>query len=43
MAIDYNSTASLLGAFGVLDRAEPVLLNLFFTMMQTFDTEEVQF
>lgn len=41
MAIDYNSTAQLLGAFGVLDKAKPVLLNLFFPMEQTFDTEEV--
>lgn len=43
MAIDYNSTAQLLGAFGVLDKAKPVLLNLFFTMEQVFDTEEVYF
>ena len=43
MSINVNSTAALLGAFGVLDRAKPVLLNLFFTMMQTFDTEEVYF
>ncbi len=43
MAIDYNSTAQLLGAFGVLDKAKPVLLNLFFLMEQTFDTEEVYF
>lgn len=43
MGIDYNSTASLLGAFGVLDKVKPVLLNLFFTMQQNFDTEEVYF
>jgi hypothetical protein len=43
MGIDYNSTAQLLGAFGVLDKAKPVLLNLFFLMEQTFDTEEVYF
>ena len=43
MAIDYNSTASLLGAFGVIDKPKPVLLNLFFPSMQTFDTEEVYF
>ena len=43
MAIDYNSTAQLLGAFGVLDKAKPVLLNLFFPMEQVFDTEEVYF
>ncbi len=41
--INYNSTAQLLGAFGVLDRVKPVLLNLFYTMEQTFDTEEVYF
>ena len=43
MAIDYNSTAELLGAFGVIDRTRPVLLNLFFPMEQTFETEEVYF
>lgn len=43
MGIDYNSTAQLLGAFGVLDKAKPVLLNLFFPMEQVFDTEEVYF
>ena len=43
MGINYNSTAQLLGAFGVLDKAKPVLLNLFFPMEQTFDTEEVYF
>ena len=43
MAIDHTSTAQLLGAFGVLDKAKPVLLNMFFPMEQTFDTEEVYF
>jgi hypothetical protein len=43
MAIDTNSTAQLLGAFGVIDRTVPVLLNLFFPQEQTFDTEEVFF
>lgn len=43
MGIDYNSTAQLLGAFGVIDKARPVLLNLFFPMEQVFDTEEVYF
>lgn len=43
MGINYNSTAELLGAFGVIDKAKPVLLNLFFTMEQLFDTEEVYF
>ncbi len=43
MPINYNSTAQLLGAFGVLDKAKPVLLNLFFPMEQMFDTEEVVF
>lgn len=43
MPIDVNSTAQLLGAFGVLDRAKPVLLNLFFPMEQVFETEEVYF
>ncbi|RVU13158.1 major capsid protein [Methylobacterium oryzihabitans] len=43
MSINVNSTAALLGAFGVLDRARPVLLTLFFRMMQTFETEEVYF
>jgi hypothetical protein len=40
---DVNSTAQLLGAFGVLDRVKPVLLNLFFPMEQVFETEEVYF
>lgn len=43
MPIDVNSTAQLLGAFGVIDRTVPVLLNLFFPMEQVFDTEEVYF
>lgn len=43
VSIDVNSTASLLGAFGVLDRVKPVLLNMFFEMEQTFETEEVYF
>src|SRR4051794_39285459 len=43
MAIDVNSTASLLGAFGVIDRTKPVLLNMFFPMEQVFETEEVYF
>lgn len=43
MGIDYNSTAQLLGAFGVLDKTQPVLLDLFFPMEQVFDTEEVYF
>ena len=33
----------MLGAFGVIDRTVPVLLNLFFPMEQVFDTEEVYF
>jgi hypothetical protein len=43
VSIDVNSTASLLGAFGVMDRVKPVLLNLFFPWEQTFDTAEVYF
>ena len=43
MTFDVNSTAMLLGAFGVLDRAKPVLLNMFFPMEQVFETEEVYF
>lgn len=43
MPINVNSTASLLGAFGVIDRVQPVLLNAFFPMEQTFTTEEVYF
>ena len=43
MPIDVNSTAALLGAFGVLDRPKSVLLNMFFPLEQTFDTEEVYF
>jgi hypothetical protein len=43
MALDVNNTALLLGAFGVLDRTQPFLLNLFFPMEQTFDTAEVYF
>ncbi len=38
---DISKTAFLLGMFGVIDRTAPVLLNLFFKMEQTFDTEEV--
>jgi hypothetical protein len=41
--IDLNSTAQLLGAFGVIDRVKPALLDTFFPMEQTFDTEEVYF
>lgn len=41
--IDLNSTAELLGAFGVLDRPKTVLLDLFFPRVQTFDTQEVYF
>jgi hypothetical protein len=38
---DITSTAYLMGAFGVIDKTNPVLLNLFFPMTQAFDTEEV--
>ena len=41
--IDTTSTASLLGAFGAMDRIVPVLLDLFFPMEQTFTTQEVYF
>jgi hypothetical protein len=41
--IDVNSTAQLLGAFGVLDRPLPFLYTLFFPLEQQFDTEEVYF
>ena len=40
---DVNSTAELLGAFGVLDRPSNFILDLFFEYEQTFDTEEVYF
>lgn len=43
MALDVNSTAQLLGAFGVLDRVQPVLLNMFFPMEQVFESEEIYF
>ena len=43
MAIDVNSTASLLGAFGTLDRPRQALLDIFFPMQQVFNTEEVYF
>lgn len=43
MAINVNSTAALLGAFGVLDRPRTFLLDLFFPIEQTFVTEEVYF
>ena len=43
MPIDTTSTASLLGAYGAMDRIVPVLLNLFFPMEQVFTTEEVYF
>jgi hypothetical protein len=43
MPLNVNSTASLLGAFGVLDRTRPFLLEAFFPMEQTFDTEEIYF
>jgi len=36
-----TSTAYLLGAFGVMDKTNPVLLNLYFPMTQQFDTAEV--
>ena len=38
-----NSTAELLGAFGVLDRPSSFILDLFFRYEQTFETEEVYF
>jgi hypothetical protein len=43
MPIDVNSTAALLGAFGVLDRPSNFILDTFFKYEQTFDTEEVFF
>lgn len=43
MALDVNSTAQLIGAFGVMDRTRQFLLETFFPMEQTFETEEVYF
>ena len=43
MPIDVNSTAYLLGAYGVIDRPKPFLTNLFFGTEYNFDTEEVYF
>ena len=43
MALDYNSTASLLGGFGILDRPKTVMLDTFFPFEQTFDGEEIYF
>lgn len=43
MAIDVNSTAQLLGAFGVMDRTRQFLLETFFPMEQVFSTEEIYF
>ncbi len=41
--MDVNSTAQLLGAFGVIDRTNPALLDLFFQMETVFTTKEVFF
>ncbi|MGU3665813.1 major capsid protein [Methylobacterium sp. A49B] len=43
MALDVNSTAQLLGAFGVLDRPSRFILDTFFKFFQQFDSEEVFF
>lgn len=43
MPIDVNSTASLLGAFGVVDRPVTVMLDMFFPYEQRFETEEIYF
>ena len=43
MPLDVNSTAQLLGAFGIIDRVKPVLLNLFFPNEMVFSTEEIYF
>ena len=40
---DANSTAALLGAFGILDRPKAFLLETFFPFEQTFETEEIYF
>jgi hypothetical protein len=40
---DVNSTAQLLGAFGVLDRPSSFIKKLFMQFEQTFDTSEVYF
>lgn len=43
MAFDVYSTASLLDAYGVIDRPVPFLYNTFFQSEMQFDTEEVYF
>lgn len=40
---DTYSTAFLLGAYGVIDRPNPFLYNLFYPLEQQFETEEVYF
>lgn len=43
MTFNVNSTAQLLGAFGIMDRTRGFLLETFFPMEQVFTTEEVYF
>ena len=38
---DVTSTAYMLGAFGIIDKTAPAMLNLFYPMQQQFDTAEI--